>query len=173
VRLDSVRGMRWGEIEDLDGPAPLWRVPPERLKLKRAKKDEERFAHLVPLSPAAVAVLREARAMHNSRHIMNADHANLHDGLVFPGRAETSPLGEGAIGALYQRAGYKGRHVPHGWRASFSTILNEQMGEEWRTAIDAALGHAKSDKVEAAYNRAQLLGRRRELFDTWGTLLAG
>ena len=27
VRLDAVRGARWAEFEDLDGPAPLWRVP--------------------------------------------------------------------------------------------------------------------------------------------------
>jgi integrase len=114
----------------------------------------------VPLSPAAVAVLRTA-AGDNSR-----------DGLVFPGRHGSSPLGEGAIGELYQRAGYAGRHVPHGWRASFSTVMNELLDETWSAAIDAALGHAKGDKVEAAYNRAQRLGRRRALFDRWGELLA-
>ena len=164
VRLDSVRGMRWSEIEDLDGPAPLWRVPPERLKLKRSKKDEVRFEHLVPLSAAAVQLLREAANLRDSA-ISQSD-------LVFPGRSGTAPIGEGAIGELYQRAGFAGRHVPHGWRASFSTILNEQLGEGWSTLIDAALGHAKSDKIEAAYNRSQRLGRRRELFDSWGAMLA-
>lgn len=163
VRLDSVRGMRWGEVEDLDGPAPLWRIPPERLK--RSKKDEARFEHLVPLSAAAVAVLRDAQR--ENGYEAHSDQG----GLVFPGRSGTGPVGEGAIGELYQRAGFAGRHVPHGWRASFSTILNEQLGEGWSTAIDAALGHAKSDKVEAAYNRSQLLGRRRELFDRWGAML--
>ena len=52
VRLDSVRGTRWDELEELDGDQPLWRVPPARLKLKRAKKGEDRFEHLVPLSAA-------------------------------------------------------------------------------------------------------------------------
>ena len=174
VRLDSVRGMRWGELEDLDGDQPLWRVPPARLKLKRAKKGEDRFEHLVPLSAAAVAVLREVANLHRG-------NADLQGGLVFPGRRENSSIGEGAIGELYQRAIARlakdgqpiGRHVPHGWRASFSTILNEQLGESWRSAIDAALGHAKSDTVEAAYNRAQLLERRRELLEQWGELLCG
>jgi hypothetical protein len=48
-----------GELEDLDGSEPLWRVPPARMKLKRSKKDaaEDRYEHLVPLSAAAVDVL--------------------------------------------------------------------------------------------------------------------
>lgn len=166
VRLDSVRGMRWGELEDLDGDQPLWRVPPARMKLKRAKKDEPRFAHLVPLSPPAVAVVREVAQK------IGYDARFPEGGLVFPGRAANSSIGEGSIGELYDRAGFKGRHVPHGWRSSFSTILNEQLGDDWRSAIDAVLGHAKSDKVEAAYNRAQLLGRRRDVLDRWGNVLA-
>lgn len=168
VRLDSVRGMRWGELEDLDGPEPLWRVPPERLKLRRAKKSEERFQHLVPLSAAAVAVLRQADEFSKMRW----NFSPRAEQLIFGGRDPTRPIGEGAIGELYQRAGYAGRHVPHGWRASFSTVMNELLDETWGAAIDAALGHAKGDKVEAAYNRAQRLGRRRALFDRWGELLA-
>jgi len=179
VRLDSVRGMRWGELEDLDGAAPLWRVPPERLKLKRAKKDEARFEHLVPLSAAAVAALREAYAfsckiMHSGAANSPVDWNQVDSGaLVFPGRSGSAPIGEGSIGELYDRAGFAGRHVPHGWRASFSTILNEQLGEEWAVTIDSALGHSKSDKVEAAYNRSVRLERRRQLFERWGELLAG
>jgi integrase len=166
VRLDSVRGMLWPEVEDLLGDAPLWRVPPARLKLARAKKGEERFEHLVPLAPAAVAVLREAAAV-------NGYDAHSAGGLVFPGRSGSSPVAEGAIGELYQRAGYAGRHVPHGWRASFSTIMNEELGEDWSRTIDRALAHSPKDKVEAAYNRAQLLDRRREVMNHWSELLTG
>jgi len=168
VRLDAVRGMRWDEVEGLDGDAPAWRVPPARMKLKLAKKQAadagDRFAHLVPLSRAAVMVLRAALEL-------------LRDGerlpeLVFPGRAGDAPIGEGAIGDLYARAGFAGRHVPHGWRSSFSTILNLELGREWRDDIDEALAHSAKGKVEAAYNRAELLARRRELFDRWGAMLA-
>jgi len=174
VRLDAVRGMRWNEVEDLDGPQPLWRVPPARMKLKREKKDEARFEHLVPLAPAAVAVLHAAsHLLHPNRANLHSGGADLHAGLVFPGRSPTSPLGERAIGTLYVRAGFAGRHVPHGWRASFSTILNEQLGDEWAPAIDRALAHSPKDKVEAAYNRALQLTRRRQLFDRWAELLCG
>jgi integrase len=162
VRLAAVRGARWSEIEDLDGAAPLWRVPAERMKLKVAEKGEARNDHLVPLSSAAVAVLRSLRTGEPSD-------------LIF------GDVAEGAIGALYKRAGYDGRHVPHGCRASFSTILNERLPSQ-RAAIDRALGHRgagdKDDagvnrKVEGAYNRAAYLGQRRRLFYTWAALLAG
>ena len=162
VRLDAVRGCRWEEFSDLDGEAPLWTVPPERMKLGQLKKADAAFAHAVPLSPQAVRVLREAREI-------GCDTRSL---LVFPGRGGAA-AGEGALRQLYERAGFAGRHVPHGWRASFSTIMNEAMGPEWRDDIDRALAHSPKDKVEAAYNRAQQLERRRALFERWGEMLAG
>lgn len=164
VRLDAVRGMRWAEIEEIDG-APVWRVPAARMKLAKVKKDEERFAHLVPLAPAALQLLERAAA-ENGYDTRSAPAS----GLVFPGRGKNSSIGEGAIGALYVRAGYAGRHVPHGWRASFSTILNEQLPAE-RAAIDLALAHAPKDKVEGAYNRSEHIVRRRRLLEHWAELL--
>ncbi len=146
------------------------------MKLGREKKGDARFDHVVPLSAAAMGVLEAARAKSDAGQV----------GLVFPGRmlqlkrvarqsdgrwfftARPAPIAAGAIRELYER-----RHVPHGWRASFSTILNEELGPEWRFDIDAALGHAGKGKVEAAYNRSAQLARRRELFDRWGALLAG
>ncbi len=164
VRLAAVRLMRWSEV-DLD--AKLWTVPAAHMKLSRAKKGDARFDHLVPLSDAALFVLR---GMHPKNAYLHSGDANLHS-LVFPGRSG-GPIGEGAIRDLYIRAGYARRHVPHGWRASFSTILNEEMGPEWRFDIDAALGHAGKGKVEAAYNRSVQLERRRSVMDRWGSLLS-
>lgn len=160
--------MRWNEVDLVER---TWTVPAARMKLKLAKKGETRFDHVVPLSTAAIEILRSAMRYSQKTTDLASDNIRLSD-LVFPGRGGTAPIGEGAIGALYARAGFAGRHVPHGWRASFSTIMNELLGEEWRGAIDAALAHAGKDKVEAAYNRAQLLDRRRALFDRWGELLS-
>jgi len=178
VRMAAVRGATWGEIEDLDGPAPVWRVPAERMKLKAAKKLDAANAHVVPLSSAAVEILRAARAD------LHPGDANLHDGvLIFPGRGG-EPIGKNAIGDLYGRAGYGDRHVPHGWRASFSTILNLRHPDQ-RGEIDRALAHAGGGgkeakelginvKVEGAYNRAQAaLAPRRALFDAWAEILLG
>ncbi|MBI0475381.1 DUF4102 domain-containing protein [Sphingomonas sp. MA1305] len=173
VRLAAVRGARWNEIEDLDGDAPLWRVPAARMKLARAKKDDAANDHLVPLSRQAAVLLRTMRVAEANMHPSDANmHGADAGGLVFGVACGDSPLPEGAIGALYNRAGFTGRHVPHGWRATFATVLNELRPED-RAAIDRALAHSLKDKVEAAYNRAELLGRRRDLFQAWADQLDG
>lgn len=158
VRLGTLRGAAWTEIEDIEGAAPAWRIPPERMKLTKVRKADPAAEHLVPLSRQAVALLLEMRELTGAGE------------LLFPGRRRGRPIGEGAIGDLYDRAGYAGRHVPHGWRASFSTILNDRFPQD-RALIDQALAHAAKGKVEAAYNRAQHLQRLRDLFQRWADLL--
>ncbi|MEZ0495383.1 tyrosine-type recombinase/integrase [Sphingomonas sp. IW22] len=154
VRVGSLRLATWEEIEIDDAGAPLWRIPAAHLKLSRARKASADHDHLVPLSRAARAVLEAARG-----------HSGEPTAKIFP-------IGERAIGELHDRAGLAGRHVPHGWRASFSTVLNEAMPDE-RVAIDEALAHQVKGKVESAYNRAEQLARRRALFDAWATVLTG
>ena len=58
VRTTELRAARWSEFENLDGSNPLWRIPAERMKMKRE--------HIVPLAPQAVAFLRELRALPGS-----------------------------------------------------------------------------------------------------------
>lgn len=166
VRLGTLRGASWREIEDLDGAAPLWRVPAARMKLTRAKKADATLDHLVPLAPAAVEVLRAARQQGVNPGLIGCND------LIFPGAGGARPIGEGAIGALYARAGFAGRHVPHGWRASFSTIMNKAVPAE-RFAIDQVLAHTPKDKVEAAYNRDDAIERRRAILERWAVLLVG
>lgn len=152
VRMATLRAARWDEIEDLDGPEPLWRIPAAKMKLTRARKADVQNDHLVPLSPPAAEILRALRENGYDTH------------------SPIFPISASSIGRLYARAGYAGRHVPHGWRASFSTILNEHFPAE-RVVIDRALAHVPKDKVEAAYNRAQQLEMRRDLFRRWAELL--
>jgi integrase len=129
------------------------------MKLTKVKKADPAAEHIVPLSRQAVDVLRVL-------HLLTGGGE-----LLFPGRRHARPIGEGAIGELYDRAGYAGRHVPHGWRASFSTILNDLHPDD-RSLIDQALGHAAhKGRVEAAYNRSQQQGRMRDLFQRWADLL--
>lgn len=160
VRTAAARTAHWEEFAGLDdGAAPSWRIPAARMKLKRARKGDRANDHVVPLAPAAVQLLRAARAIAG-------------DGpLVFPSSsAATAPIGANAILAVHRAAGLAGRHAPHGWRAAFATIMNERRPED-RAAIDLALAHSPKDKVEAAYNRSQQLERRRELLEDWAALL--
>ena len=151
ARPSEVRGATWAEFSDLEGKAPTWAIPAARMKMKRP--------HVVPLSRQAAEVV-------------NAVHAITGTGfLVFPSiRWANRPISENTIGYLLNRAGYEGRHVPHGWRAAFSTIMNEAYPAD-RATIDLMLAHAPKDAVEAAYNRAQHLERRRQIAQTWADML--
>lgn len=158
-RLGTLRGARWTEIEDLDGPRPIWRIPPARMKLTKVRKADPTAEHVIPLSRQAVAILHELQILTGGGE------------LLFPGRIRGRPIGEGAIGELIDAAGYAGRHVPHGWRATFSTILNDRRPDD-QALIDQALAHVgHKGKVEAAYNRATHQARLRGLFQEWADLL--
>ncbi|UWF60993.1 tyrosine-type recombinase/integrase [Brucella sp. 2716] len=90
---------------------------------------------------------------------------------VFPNaRHAHKPMSENALGYLLNRAGFPHRHVPHGWRSTFSTVMNEEFPAD-RFVIDAMLAHKPKDKVEAAYNRAQHMARRAELAQIWADKL--
>ncbi|TWD45892.1 hypothetical protein FB480_1177 [Agrobacterium vitis] len=79
-------------------------------------------------------------------------------------------MSENAIGYLLNRAGYHHKHVPHGWRATFSSVMNELFPAD-RAIIDLMLAQTPKDKVEAAYNRARHLERRGELAQIWADLI--
>ena len=85
-------------------------------------------------------------------------------------------MSENAIGYLLNRAGYHGHHVPHGFRAAFSTIMNEWVERHGKThdrkVIDLMLAHVPKEYTEAAYNRAAYMPRRRELAQVWANMLS-
>lgn len=173
-RLGAIRSMAWNEFEniDLDGeglcPLALWRIPAGHMKLASDLKQDEKFDHLVPLAPEAVAVLRAAKLLTGRGPI------------VFPSnRSARIPMSENTLSYFYNRCGYQGRHVPHGWRASFSTIMNEWAERKGtasdRLVIDLMLAHIPEgvSGSEVAYNRAAFLERRREIAGQWAKMVFG
>ena len=145
-RSGEVRGAR-GEEMDLEGRE--WRIPPERMKTGRE--------HRVPLSTAALAVLREARAL--------ADGS----GVVFPS-ARGGPLSKLAIGKLVRDLGIGA--VPHGFRSSFRDWAAE-CSDAPREVCELALAHVNTNSIEAAYRRTDLFERRRTLMEQWAVFLGG
>ncbi|MBF5091896.1 DUF4102 domain-containing protein [Novosphingobium sp. NBM11] len=176
-RPGVVRRARWHDIKGIDwqsdepSPDAIWHIPAAQMKLELDRKADDGFDHIVPLAPQAVDALRVVRQLSGRGD------------LVFPGQRHAHhPISENAIGYLYNRAGYAGRHVPHGWRAAFSTTMNERYEREWRAAghrdaspdraiIDLMLAHVPANKVEGAYNRAAYLPRRREIACEWADML--
>ena len=70
--------------------------------------------------------------------------------------------------ALY-RMGYRSRTTGHGFRATASTILNENGFHP--DHIERQLAHIERNKVRAAYNHAQYLPERRKMMQWWGNYL--
>ena len=165
VRPSELRGARWDEFEELNGAAPVWRIPAARMKGDLDRKKEVSGDHLVPLAPQAVSVLKALWPLTGNGT------------LVFPNNRDPNrPMSENAIGYLLNRAGYHGHHVPHGFRAAFSTIMNEWAERHGkghdRAVIDLMLAHVPKEKVEGAYNRAAFMPRRREIASMWAEMLS-
>jgi len=148
VRTSEVRFAAWSEFEDLDGAKPLWRIPAERMKMRRD--------HLVPLSQPVVRLLREIREISGRSE------------MLFPAPTRSKVLSENTmIYALY-RMGYHGRATVHGFRSTASTLLNEQeFNRDW---IEMQLAHCDGG-VRAIYNAAEWLSGRREMMDWWSAHL--
>jgi integrase len=149
----------WTELDVLDPEVPVWRVPATRMKLRLQYKDDEARDHLVPLSTHAIDVIQALRKLTGRTPYLFPNQRHAH-----------RPASENAIGYLLNRAGYHHRHVPHGWRATFSTVMNEQFKHD-RHIIDLMLAHVPKDRVEGAYNRAKHLERRIELAQAWSDLI--
>lgn len=159
VRPGTLAGTPWSEWNDLDPSDPIWQIPAPRMKMKLQNKSDETRDHLVPLSRQAIEAIEALRAASGNGPLAfpNARHAH-------------KPMSENAIGYLLNRAGYHHKHVPHGWRATFSTIMNELYPAD-RAIIDLMLAHVGTDKSEGRYNRALHLTRRRELAQIWADLI--
>ncbi len=163
VRSGVLRLAEVHEFEDLDGPAPLWRIPAAKMKLAQERRDDAAYEFIVPLSRQAVEVVKVAIAFSDAK------------GLIFRSiRLAARPISDSTISKAYRDAGYAGVHLPHGWRATFSTVMNRLAAEEDRKGdrevIDLMLAHVDGS-VEAIYNRYAYMPRRREIAQEWADLL--
>jgi integrase len=127
VRTGELRGAEWTEI---NFDKAEWRIPAERMKMREQ--------HIVPLSTQAIAVLRDLQARTGNRQF------------VFPNQHK--PMGcmseNTVLFALYDM-GYRFKATGHGFRATASTILNENGFAP--DVIERQLAHGERNKVRAAY----------------------
>ncbi|WP_288806312.1 integrase arm-type DNA-binding domain-containing protein [uncultured Novosphingobium sp.] len=169
ARPGVVRLAERQEFEGLDGANPIWRIPAEKMKLTRSQKRDITWEFVIPLSRQAADVAKAAISE------SLACRSNSGPTWLFPGPgAWTKPISDSTLSKVYRLAGYRGVHVPHGWRSTFSTIMNERAAmedqERDRAIIDLMLAHAQQG-VEPIYNRAMYLPRRRKLAQIWADLL--
>ena len=143
ARAGEVRGATWNEI-DFEGPE--WRIPKERMK---AGKE-----HIVPLVPAAIAILKELEGISGD--------------WVFPG-LKGKAMSDATMNKALRLAGGDGLTV-HGFRSSFRDWAAENgFADSW---CEAALAHADTNAVQAAYRRTSFLEQRRDrLMPAWSSFI--
>ena len=146
-RSGEARLATWAEI-DLE--ARTWTVPGERMKAGRE--------HRVPLSDAAVAVLREAEAIRGAGD------------LLFPSPAKAGPLSNAAAKKVLTKSALADRTTPHGFRSTFRDWCGESGVR--RQDAEAALAHTVGG-VEGAYFRSDLFERRRRVMGKWAAFVTG
>ncbi len=159
VRSGEVRGATWAEI-DLE--AAMWVIPAERMKMEKE--------HSVPLSKAAMAILKDMPRISE---------------LVFPGAKKDTALSDMSLTAVLRRMNEgseqikpnrwvddKGRGITvHGFRSTFRDWAAE-VSDYLPEVAEMALAHAVADKVEAAYRRGTLVGKRTEMMEDWAKYCA-
>jgi integrase len=149
ARTGEVIGAHWSEI-DLN--QAVWTVPAERMKAGRE--------HRVPLSEAALVVLRVAEKQRTS-----SDAGTF----VFPGSKEGKPLSNMAMLSLLRRM-ERDDLTARGFRSTFRDWAAET-GQP-ADIVEAALAHVVGNKTVAAYQRGDLLERRRRLVAAWAAFCA-
>ena len=148
ARSGEVRGATWDE---LDLEAGLWSVPAERMKMARP--------HHVPLAPQAADAFERAKAFSAPC-----------TALVFPGQKLTRPLSDMTL--LKVMRDMETGVTVHGFRSAFRDWVAEETNTPGEVA-EAALAHAVSNKVEAAYRRTDYLEKRRVLMRQWADFCTG
>lgn len=155
VRPTEAREAVWAEFDD----AGVWRIPAERMKGRKGRKQPHEVA-LSRQALACVEVLRALRGRDKGAFVFRGTHVGRHQ-----------PVGHATLSERLTRR-LKGtglQHVPHGWRATFSTVMAERHPDR-EAVIDTMLAHAKGG-VKSRYNRATYLSWCRALHQEWADLL--
>ena len=106
--------------------------------------------HRVPLVKEAQSLLNELPRMSE---------------YLFPGQRMNKPLSNMAMLTLLKRMNYRSITV-HGFRSTFRTWVSERTNFP-REVAESALAHKNDNKVEAAYQRGDLLAKKVELLEKW------
>lgn len=139
-RSAEVCDARWSEFNWETG---VWTIDATRMKAGRS--------HRVPLVAEALQVLEQQKGKHPL--------------YVFPNARRSGSLPGNALRRVMSELDASD-YVPHGFRSTFRTWAAEHTHYP-REVCEMALAHALNDKVEAAYNRGDLLDKRWCLMREW------
>lgn len=147
TRTNETLNATWDEF-DLD--AGVWTIPALRMKAGRE--------HRVPLSTAAVQLLKDLPRIDGNPH-------------VFPGARRNKPLSNMAMLMMLRGMRPDEQFTVHGFRSAFRDWCAETTLHP-DTIAEMALAHTIKDKTVAAYRRGDALERRKDLMQQWSDYLS-
>lgn len=145
--------MRKAEWTDFNLDESEWRIPAEKMKMRRT--------HIVPLARNTVDLLRELQQITGAGR------------WLFPNnRRPRDVMSATTVNRALEHMGYaSGAVTGHDFRATASTRLHE-MG--FRSEfIELQLAHVERNRVKAAYNHADYLPERQQMVQAWADWLDG
>lgn len=140
TRTQGILGAKWDEFEF---QKKVWTIPASRMKVPKE--------HRIPLSEQTLALLDDISQSRDS-------------GFVFPGK-KNKPLSNMAMANVLKRMNRNDITV-HGFRSTFRDWVAEKTNFPQRVA-ETAMAHQIKDGAEAAYQRGDLLEKRKELMEAW------
>nr|DAR76783.1 MAG TPA: Integrase [Caudoviricetes sp.] len=153
VRGQNARNAKWSQI---DFENCVWHIPASEMKTARP--------HDVFLSQSVITLLKTYR-----------ERLPLKSELIFPSvKSNIRPISDNTIRSMLRSLGFNNEMVtPHGFRATFSTIANENIDKHGCNSdvIELCLAHVESNKVKDAYNHAKNLKARARLMQWWSDYL--
>lgn len=173
ARSGEVRGMTWEEIDfgprdktdrTDKTPAAVWTIPAARMKAGRE--------HRVPLTAEALAILESLPRMNGSPYVFHAPRGGMLSDMTISAamrRIQESEVKADRTGFLDPRN--KRPAVPHGLRSTFRQWAAERGFD--RDMAEMQLAHFVGTEVERAYQRSDMLERRRAMMAAWADFLRG
>jgi integrase len=139
TRTSETLNATWNEF---DFDQNIWTIPASRTKTKQE--------HRIPLTDEMINLLESAPRLNK---------------FVFAGKIRNKPLSNLAMLMLLRKMGY-GEFTVHGFRSTFRDWAADTTTFQ-RELAEAALAHKLENKVEAAYQRSDMLEKRRALMKSW------
>lgn len=174
ARVGMVRGMTWGEVRDFE-QRRVWTIPASRMKSSRKKSDraERPKPFRVPLSDAAIDLLKSVDRRENVSLVFPASRdGQLSDMTLLKvmKSLHAAEIKAGRAGWIDDENGAPA--VPHGLRSTFRTWVSERTSYPLEMG-EVALAHSVGDKTQKAYDRGDMIDRRRTMMNEWADYLTG
>ncbi len=167
TRSGAIRFATWAEI---DLKAKLWTIQPGRQASKIPKNET---AKRIPLTDEMVALLESLPRLKDSDLVFWAPRGGpLSDATLGKMMRAIHEADQKAGGNGYVDAKTSEQAVPHGLRSTFRTWVAERTSFDGDLA-EVALFHKVGSKVAQAYDRSEMVQKRRALMAAWGGFLAG